>query len=79
MGDGDPIQSSLMVERPKADPWLWEALMTLLREYDLFMYWPVAPPQFVVARDGVPTPDDFPFKFRRIDSTAELLRLIEES
>ena len=78
-GEGDPVQSSIMVSRPMADPWLWDTLFSLLRDFDLYLYWPADPPTFVTARADVPAPDDFPYEFRRVDSGADIMRLVEES
>ena len=55
-GSPDPIQSSLMVERPLAAGWLWDRLYGLLRDYDLFMVWPADEFTAAIARPGVPLP-----------------------
>ena len=78
-GDDDPIQSSLMVSRPMTDGWLWDGLFSLLRDYDLFMYWPADPPTFLTVRDDIPAPDDFPDSFRQVGSASEIVHLIEQS
>src|SRR5262245_29921502 len=69
--EGD-VQSSLMVERPVAQDWLWERLFGMLRDFDLFLFWPDDELTAVVAREEVPLPDGMPAKKVVVRSGHEL-------
>jgi len=76
-GQPDPIQTSITVDRPLAATWLWECLFTLLRDYDLFMYWPSAEPVFVVARPNVPFPGGVDPRVVLVSSAQEVINTLQ--
>lgn len=70
--EGDVLQSSLMVERPVAQDWLWKGLFGLLQDFDLFMFWPDEELTALVAREEVPLPDGMPANKVVVRSAQEL-------
>jgi hypothetical protein len=75
----EDVVDHVLIERPTAATWMWEAVFDLMSDYDFFLYWPADDLIAAMARPEVPLPDDMPAKRVVVASAGELARLVEDS
>jgi hypothetical protein len=73
------VVDHISVDRPTDAQPLWEGMYSLLRDFDMFMYWPGEQLIAAVARPDVPLPEDMPAQRAVVRSPDELRSLVAES